>query len=152
MPQRRLVLLSEVGRQCRFALMSYDDAASAMTSRDADRFWHALESIVYAAACLPALVAAAGLKLPDDSPLQTADLGETGDFAAWTPMRTEMELTNFGPEGFTRANPGECARFFDLDTSIFVRFGRIFELASLLAAMAGLEHRAEMEIEHLALE
>jgi hypothetical protein len=151
MPQRRLILLSEVERQCRFALMGYGDASTAIAARDADRFWHSLDTILSAASQLPALAAAAGLPLDDESPLHTPDLAHAADAASWRPQRPELELSNFGPAGFTRANPGECARFFDLDTSIFISFGHVFEIAPLLSAIADLNHRAGMELELTAL-
>jgi hypothetical protein len=151
MPQRRLILLSEVERQCRFALMGYDDALAAMSARDPERFWHSLEGIVSIAAQMPALTAAAGLPLAEGSPLQTPELAHAGDVESWRPLRSEIESSNFGPTGFTRAHPGECARFFDLDSSIFILFGHIFEMPPLLAAIAELAHRAEMELELTAL-
>ena len=151
MPQRRLILLSEVERRCRFALMGYDDALAAMGVRDAERFWHALETILFVAAQLPALATAAGISLSEDSPLKTPDLAHAGDVESWQPLRPEIENSNFGPDGFTRSHPGECARFFDLDTSIFILFGHIFEMPPLLASIAELAHRAEMEREFTAL-
>jgi hypothetical protein len=151
MPQRRLILLSEVERQCRFALMGYDDALAAMNVRDAERFWRSLGGILSAASQLAALTAAAGLVLPEDSPLHMPELLHAADVESWRPLRTEVESSNFGPAGFTGAHPGECARFFDLDTSIFILFGHIFEMPPLLTAIADLGHRAEMEMEHTAL-
>jgi hypothetical protein len=151
MPQRRLILLSEVERQCRFALMGYDDALASMSARDAERFWHSLEGILFAAAQLPALASAAGIPLAEDSPLQTPELAHAADVESWRPPRPDLEGSNFGPGGFTRAHPGECARFFDLDTSIFILFGHIFEMPPLLTAIADLCHRAEMELDHTAL-
>jgi hypothetical protein len=151
MPQRRLILLSEVERQCRFALMGYDEALAAMAARDPERFWHSLEGILSAAAQLPALACAAGIPLAEDSSLNTPELAHAGDVESWRPLRPEIENSNFGPDGFTRAHPGECARFFDLDTSIFILFGHIFEMPPLLTAVADLGHRAEMELELTAL-
>lgn len=151
MPQRRLILLAEVERQCRFALTGYDAAIAAIPARDAERFWHSLEEILSAAGHLPALASAAGLDLAEDSPLNAPELAHAADVESWRPLRPEIELSNFGPSGFTRANPGECARFFDLDHSIFISFGHIFEMPSLLSAIADLGHRAEMELELTAL-
>lgn len=151
MPQRRLILLSEVERQCRFALMAYNDASAAIPVHDADRFWHSLEGILAAAGQLHTLASAAGLAIADDSPLNTPELAHAADVASWQPRRSELEPSNFGPSGFTRAHPGECARFFDLDTSIFILFGHIFEMPALLTAIADLGHRAEMEMQDVAL-
>jgi len=150
--QRRLILLSEVERQCRFALHGYDDASAAMAARDGDRFWHSLEAILAAAGQLRGLAPAAGLPLADDSPLNADELVHAPDVASWWPPRGELAHSNFGTEGFTRAHPGECARFFDLDTSIFIRFGRIFEMPPLLTEIAELGHLAEMELAHDAIE
>jgi hypothetical protein len=150
MPQRRLILLSEVERQCRFALTGYDEATAAMAAHDAERFWHSLEAILAAAGQLHGLAPAAGLALADDSPLNTAELGHAAEVDSWRPPRGEIAPSNFGPGGFTLAHPGECARFFDLDTSIFILFGHIFEMPPLLAEIAELEHRAETELEHAA--
>jgi hypothetical protein len=151
MPQRRLILLSEVERQCRFALMGYDDALAAMAARDPEQLWRSLEGIVSIAAQLSALAVAAGLALPEDSPLHAPELGCAADVESWRPPRPEIQNSNFGPDGFTRAHPGECARFFDLDTSIFILFGHMFEMPPLLAAAADLAQRAEMERELAAL-
>jgi hypothetical protein len=151
MPQRRLILLSEVERQCRFALLGYHEALAAMAARDPERFWHSLEGIVSSAAQLGTLAAAAGIPLPEDSPLHARELGCAADVESWRPPRPEIQSANFGPDGFTRAHPGECARFFDLDTSIFILFGHIFEMPPLLAAAADLAQRAEMERELTAL-
>jgi hypothetical protein len=151
MPQRRLILLSEVERQCRFALKGYGDALAAMNSCDTERFWHSLEGIVSIAAQLPSLSTAAGLPLAEDSVLHAPELAHVSDVESWRPLRPEIKSSNFGPAGFTRAHPGECARFFDLDTSIFIRFGHIFEMPPLLAAIADLSHRAEMEQDLSAL-
>lgn len=151
MPQRRLILLSEVERQCRFALTGYGDANAAIAARDADRFWHSLESILSAAGQLHALASAAGLTIADDSPLNTPDLAHAADVDDWRPLRPELEPSNFGPAGFTPAAPGACARYFDLDTSIYISFGHVFEMPSLLTAIADLGHRAEMELEHTGL-
>jgi hypothetical protein len=152
MPQRRLILLSEVERQCRFALRGYDDASAAISARDPDRFWHSLETIVSAAAQLPGLTSAAGLPLDGDSPLRAPELEHAAEVDSWRPPRLDLELSNFGPAGFTPAHPGGCARFFDFDTSIFILFGHVFEMAPLLAAIADLSHRAGMELENVALE
>ncbi len=151
MPQRRLILLSEIDRQCRFALEGYDEAMNAMAARNAERFWHSLEAILAAAGQLHGLTAAAGLPLADDSPLRAPELAHVAEVDSWQPRRSEITPSNFGPDGFTRAHPGECARFFDLDTSIFILFGHIFEMPPLLAEIAELEHRAEAEIEYAAL-
>jgi hypothetical protein len=151
MPQRRLILLSEVERQCRFALIGYYDALASMAARNPERFWHSLEGIVSIAAQLPALAAAADLPLPEDSPLNAPELARAADVESWRPARHEIQSSNFGADGFTRAHPGECARFFDLDTSIFILFGHIFEMPPLLAAAADLAHRAELELEVTAL-
>ena len=151
MPQRRLILLSEIGRQCRFALEGYDEAMAAMAARNADRFWHSLEAILTAAGPLYALAAAAGLRLAEDSALRAPELAHVAEVDSWQPWRSEIEPSNFGLGGFTHAHPGECARYFDLDTSIFILFGHIFEMPPLLAEIAELEHRAEAEIEYAAL-
>lgn len=151
MPQRRLILLSEIGRQCRFALEGYDEALTAMTAGNADRFWHSLEAILAAAAQLDGLAAAAGLRLAEGSALRAPELAHVAEVDSWQPRRSEIEPSNFGSGGFTRAHPGECARFFDLETSIFILFGHIFEMPPLLAEIAELQHRAEAEIEYTAL-
>jgi hypothetical protein len=83
--------------------------------------------------------------------LHAPELSHATDVESWQPRRAEIENSNFGPGGFTRSHPGECARFFDLDTSIFILFGHIFEMPPLLVSIVELAHRAEMERELTAL-
>ena len=83
--------------------------------------------------------------------MNAPELAHAAEVESWRPSRSEIESSNFGAGGFTRAHPGECARFFDLETSIFILFGHIFEMPPLLSGIADLAHRAEMEMEHTAL-
>jgi len=62
-----------------FALSGYDDTLAAMTLRDPERFWHSLEGIVSIAAQLPALAAAAGLPLAEDSALIAQEVAHAAD-------------------------------------------------------------------------
>ena len=150
--RRRRILLTEVGRQCRFAMIAYSDASAALEKRDAERCWYSLQGLIAAAIGLRGLLwPAAGasfawavelraaLEVTDDSPLNQPQLLSAAD-----PIAT-LESSNW----LSDAAPAESVRCFDPETGAFTIFGSVVELPPLLTAIAELAQKAERESQHL---
>ena len=161
--RRKRVLLSEIERQCRFALMAYDDASAALRRRDAERVWYALQGLLTASAHLRRLLARAAdlraaIGLPDDSPLNERSLEPMADLVpaweSWNSLQASepSRLSSIGRDARAGA-AGEAAagcpvRSFDPETGTLTLFGKVLELSPLLAAIAEIAHRAETALEH----
>jgi hypothetical protein len=150
--RRRRILLSEVGRQCRFAMIAYSDASKALERRDAERCWYSLQGLIAAAIELrgllwPAEVASfawavelrAALDVTEDSPLNQPQLVSAAD-----PIGA---LESFILSSDAAA--AESVRCFDPETGAFALFGKVVELPPLLTAIAELAQKAERELQHL---
>ncbi|HTS30889.1 MAG TPA: hypothetical protein VMH81_33685 [Bryobacteraceae bacterium] len=166
--RRRRILLSEIGRQCGFAMMAYGDATAAIQKRESERFWYSLEALVTAASRLHELLwPAAGSSMPadeelrrvlgvdDDSPLNGAPLssacGLIATLESWNALRPGQPplLSNLGPAGFAEPAPAECVRCFAPATGIFTLYGSAIELPPLLHAVAGISQKVEEELQQL---
>ena len=60
-----------------------------------------------------------------------------------------LELTNFGPSGFTEPSPANCVRCFSPPAGRFTFFGVTYEVTEILQAVAELAPRASGELERL---
>lgn len=166
--RRRRILLSEIDRQCSFALMAYGDATTALQTRDSERLWYSLEGLVTAATRLHHLLWPSpnaslawavelrrALGVPDDSPLNRPQLSAISNLVStlesWNSLRPGQPplLSNLGPGGFTEPSPAECVRCFAPEAGSFTLFGTVFELPPLLNAVVELGHRVEQELQHL---
>jgi len=161
--RRRRILLSEIDRQCRFAMIAYGDACSALEKRDAERCWYALQGLLAAGMQLNRLLWpppggsdwAVGLRgvleVPDDSPLNLPGLASALDITptieTWSPPRAGQ--SGFSSGGLIDAAPAECLRCFDPESGAFTLFGHVVELPPLLNAIADLGTKAEQEQQHL---
>ncbi len=165
--RRRRILLSEIGRQCGFALMGYGDS-TALQSRDSERFWYSLEAVVTAATRLHQLLwpspdtsspAAAELQrelgVTDDSPLNRPEVSSSSSLVptleAWNSLRPGQPplVSNLGPSGFAEPSPAECVRCFAPETGSFTRYGAAIELPALLGAVVEIGRRVNEELQQL---
>ncbi len=157
--RRRRVLLAELDRQAKFALMAYDDATSALARRDPDRFWYSVQGLLAAANHLQQLLGwasdlRAAVDLAADSPLHEPALPVMANLVAalesWNALQASdpSQLSTIGPRAMAEMTPAGCVRCFDPDTAILTFFGRSLSLAPLLAAIAEVAHRAEGELRH----
>jgi hypothetical protein len=166
--RRRRIILTEIGRQCSFALMAYGDATTALQARDSERLWYSLEGLVTAATRLHLLLwpsangsTAADVELrealgvADDSALNRPQLSAISNLVStlesWNrlgPGPPPM-LSNFGPGGFTESSPAECVRCFAPQAGKFTLFGEVFELPPLLNAVVEIGHLVEQELQRL---
>jgi len=162
--RQRRVLLSEIDRQCRFAMIAYADACSALERRDAERCWYSLQGLVSAAMQLNHLLwppygsspdwvvtVRGALEVAEDSALNQPGLSTALDITQtieeWTPTRDGP--AGFGSFGPTDTATGECVRSFDPETGVFTLFGNVVQLPPLLSAIAELGRKAEAEQQHL---
>ena len=157
--RRRRVLLAEIDRQSKFALMAYDDASAALVRRDADRFWCSLQAMLAAASHLHRLLdwasdLRAAIGIAKDSPLDDPALPGAADVVAalqsWSALQTSdpSQLSTIGPRAIAEMSPAGCVRCFDPDTATLTFFGRPLALTPLLAAIAEIAHRAQSELQH----
>ncbi|HEY2019089.1 MAG TPA: hypothetical protein VGH38_36535 [Bryobacteraceae bacterium] len=164
--RRRRILLSEIDRQCRFAMIAYSDASAALERRDAERCWYSLQGLIAAALQLHRLLwpepdssqASAvelrgALEIPEDSPLNQAPLVLSLDLLAtleaWGSPRPAPSPSNLGTGGLSDASYAECVRSFDPETGMFTLFGNVVELPALLNAISDLAQNTEREMQHL---
>jgi hypothetical protein len=146
--RRRSIVLAEIERQCRFAMTAYQEAAAAAEVGDEGPLWYSLEALLGAAAHLhqllwprpnPSVAWAAELRaalaIDLDSPLARQELVSVFDFEAL------MDEWILHPEG--------AARWFDRELSTVHYYGRVFELAPLLSAIADLDARTLREVQHM---
>ncbi|HWP83926.1 MAG TPA: hypothetical protein VNN17_01945 [Terriglobia bacterium] len=164
----KTILLAEIGQQCRFALLAYAGATSAQKAGDAERFWYSLQSLLQAAANASLLLWPTGesrqalareirhaLQVTEDSPLSPARFRPPAPLDEWlaewaaSVRHGEASLSNFGPGGFAPCTPSRYVRCFDPDESVFVFLGEIWDCASLVRALAEIQHQAEAEMERL---
>ncbi len=157
--RRKRVLLAEIDRQSRFALMAYDDATAALLRRDADRFWGSVQAMLAAANHLHRLLdwaseVRAAVGLADGSPLDDPALRGAADVVgaleSWSALEASdpSQLSTIGPRAITQMSPAGCVRCFDPDTATLTFFGQPLALPPLLAAIAEIAHRAEAELQH----
>jgi hypothetical protein len=142
--RRRRILLSEIDRQCGFALMAYGDATTALQTRDSERLWYSLDALVSAAARLHRLLWPSPdgslawavelrrvLGVPDDSPLNRPQLSAISNLVstleAWNALQPDQPplLSNWGPGGFTEPTPAECVRCFAPESGTFTLLGTV---------------------------
>jgi hypothetical protein len=132
--QKRL-FLGEIVRQCDYALIGYNDAATAVEKNESRRMWYSLHAMFCAAVHLHQLVGAAAIlegvlgELP--APLENARLALGADWA---------ELAR---------NCHGARSSFDSESAILMLFGEDFELHPLLAAIAQLRQKAEEQMQVL---
>jgi hypothetical protein len=157
--RRRRVLLAEIDRQSKFALMAYDDASAALQRRDAERFWYSVQGLLAAANHLRGLLgwasdlrAAVGLEgnSPLDDPGVPAIADLVGSLESWNALESSdpPQLSSIGPRAIAEMSPAGCVRCFDPDTATLTFFGRTLALTPLLAAIAEVAHRAERALQH----
>jgi hypothetical protein len=150
--RRRRILLSEIDRQCRFAMIAYSDACAALEGRDAERCWYSLQGLIAAATQLRGLLwpSAAtsldwaaefrgALDVTDESPLNQPQLRSALD-----PVANLVSSTSLAD-----ATQAECVRCFDPETGAITLFGNVVELPPLLNAITELAQKAERESQHL---
>ena len=138
------MILAEIARQCRFALKAYGAAAAAAARLDDDDLWPAIDALLGAAARLHQLLwppredsaewpaaLRSTLAIGPDSPLHRSEWQAIGDLAALV-------------DEWSR-RPAGAVRKFDREHAAVRYYGLTFELAPLLAAIAGLETRAVSE-------
>ena len=155
-PRRRL-LLHEIELQSGFALKAYREAVAALAHHDSCGFWGAVQAMLTAAAQIQSLLgpaAGSGLTLPRSGALIQPELRSAADssaFASWIAEhpRGPLRVSNLGPFGASRAEPDVFARYVDADQSVVIVFGRRFDIAALLAAIAELRESVQAELRHL---
>lgn len=145
--RRRSIVLAEIERQCRHAMKAYQETAAARQARNDAALWYSLEALLGAAAHLhqllwpppnPAVAWAAELRRAlgmEDSPLARKELGAVLDLAG---LVDDWAL-----------NPDGGVRWFDGELATLRYYGRVFELAPLLSAIAELEARAAREVRNM---
>jgi hypothetical protein len=157
---RRRMLLSEIDMQCGFAMRAYAGAASALEHRDPEGFWYSLQALVGAAAHLHRFLEndaalRIALEVEDDSPLLRSELDCAGDVRTaclrWLASRPRGPLrqSNFGPLGVSHTDPEVFARFIDPEESVFLLFGESYDLARLLASIAGLSQKVKADLRQI---
>jgi hypothetical protein len=163
--RHRRILLSEVDRQCRFAMIAYADACSALERRDAERCWYSLQGLIAAAMQLHRLLwplpsgsqsavdFRGSLEVADDSPLNQPQLASaldvTSALESFGASRTSLSRPILSPSGLADPASSECVRCFDPETGVFTVFGNAVELPTLLSAIADLGQKAEEEQQHM---
>jgi len=164
--RRRRILLSEIDRQCRFAMIAYGDASAALERRDAERCWYSLQALLAAAMQLhgllwpsagPSLAWAVELRsaldVTDDSPLNQPQLVSALDPAStlesWTALHPRHKPLPASLDYSGLADAAECVRCFDPEIGAFTLFGSVVELPSLLNSIAELAQKTELESQHL---
>ncbi len=157
--RRRRVLLAEIDRQSKCALMAYNDASAALLRRDAERFWYSVQGLLSAAEHLRGLLGWASdlrrlVGIADDSPLDDPVLPAVANLVpaleAWNALEGSdpPQLSAIGPRAIAEMTPAGCVRCFDPDSATLTFFGRALALTPLLAAIAEISHRAEQELQH----
>ena len=163
--RRRRILLSEIDRQCRFAMIAYSDASAALERRDAERCWYSLQGLVAAALQLHrllwpepdasqvwALELRGSLEIPTirlSTRPNSSSLDLLATLEAWSSPRPAPSPSNLSPGGLADSTYAECVRSFDPETGMFTLFGNVVELPPLLNAIAELAQKAEQELHHL---
>lgn len=155
--RRRRILLSEIDRQCRFAMIAYGDACAALETRDAERCWYSLQALIAAAVQLHQLLwpsrhgshewaveLRGALEVSDDSALNQPRLASAFDNIA-----TLESWSSPHSGSLDDAALAECVRCFDPETGAFTLFGNVIELPPLLNAIAELARKTEIEQQHL---
>jgi hypothetical protein len=123
------MLLHEIEQQCNFVLRAYHDAAIAL-----ELLWPEAADLV-----------------PIDSPLAADFPHLSTAFDHWIALhpRGSLRSSNFGPMGVADADPDGFARFLDRQNSMVILYGYRFAMPPLLAAVANLKERAQVELRHL---
>jgi hypothetical protein len=165
--RRRRILLSEIDRQCRFAMIAYGDASTAIETRDAERCWYSLQGLLAAVAQLHellwpsagdspewALELRAALQVGDDSPLNLPRIPSPLDLVtaldSWiAPRATGHPVISSFASGGAAAEATDCVRCFDPESGAFTLFGHVVALPPLLNAIAELAQKTEAEVHHL---
>jgi hypothetical protein len=72
-------------------------------------------------------------------------------FDRWLSLhpRGALRSSNFGPMGVADADPDGFARYLDRQNSMVILYGYRFAMPALLAAIADLKERAQVELRHL---
>jgi hypothetical protein len=168
MQNSQRIVLSEIDQQCRFALLAYHDATVALGSRQAERFWYSMQALVNAATSASRLLWPSArdhqplaeelrrsLNITVDSVLSPAKLGSQADedhpLFGWVSSVSHREVSpsNFGPGHVASSSPEHCARFLDPDESVFGLFGRVFDSAAVMRAVAELHEKTRIEMHRL---
>ena len=158
---------TEVKRQARFGLIAASDLDAALSSRDMDRLWYSVQSLLIAAGNLSKLFwpsqssarkrgedLRTSLAVPDPSPLEPRSFrnhfehfDERLEQWATSSQRRNFADSNVGPTGMISGlDPRDYLRNFDTDKYAVTFRGDTYLLKPVVGALRALHEKALSEL------